>query len=1347
MNFLTKINYYNNSFRNFCSKTYLSFFSKAGFTLTEISIVLVTIAALVAATMSGVSLVKRTQINNVIKQITQIKTAYNEFSIKYDSSIAGDLSDASLIKNLDSSHVGNGNGVVDDNEALYFWEHLAKSGFLSGNYDGVSRFFPGKGVPAGSINSSGFRVFDASGDENIEEGSLVIEFSSYIAKEDGANDLPVLKPEDAAIIDKKIDDGNPETGWVRAEGSSLGGNCIQSGTYNVANQTTACVLHFIIKSEYKKSENVAITGDCTQIGMIRESMDVNNICPEGYIGKTLETCRINKANNTGSWVVTKKDCKLLTCSGGKNFGDKRILSCLNNMQGNGIEQVCSEYGIWKTIKDNCSYQNTPCGNEGEIKNLQACSIDKKGFVELQCSGGVWVQTANSNCEPMTCNGGLSQVGTPDTNENCPAGYVGFHAKVCAVNGQLMEMYSRCLHNYEATCSAGITPDKIKSCAPNEIGEYVETCIEGNPDYWSVKKNTCQLAKCGDYNIGDARPINDKCANNAKGTMFEVCSFDGTGSFWTKTDYNCVKSCDGARDNAGGAIWPNATSGTSSVQGKCLPFTSATTLPTRNCDVNGNWGEVLGGCMPVSENTPWGDNENLTLWLDADDLVSNSVYSDINCTNQITTDNTAIACWRDKSGNGNNALSSSGSTDPVYRNNNLRKINGRNTTSWSDDILVINSKALPYGDSSYSVTMVINSAQNFNNNFILGSIAGTSLSQNYFSINSSSLPKNNWDNSNAITSSSGALSKNKTYVISFIYDNVALKRYIYVNGSLAASDSNALTIARNSSGGEVYLGGNSDFANKLNGNIAEIIVYNKSLSNLQRNKLESYLIDKWVPELKISDIGLDFWLDASDLSTLYSNSGCTNALSDGDDNVNLGCWKDKHNGGHNFFNSNSGDVPVFFSLDKTKINSGMPSIYFSGNKYLLNDNSAIYGGDNSYSLFAVISPEMAGDTKFLSANGDFSWGINSAGKFFDYWFGSDIVSNSIYKTSRPYVLAYIYDKDGEVLPTAGRAIFINGKIDVTDNASSRSGSQTYSYIGAKNPTSEMFNGTISELKLYRRALQISEIEANNKYLIDKYLSPKNISDLVLWLDAEDNTTIYADNNCTRYIGKSGDKISCWQDKSRNHLNLVTNERIGGSYYYEADIMDGNKLKRSVDFEGNQQLINENNNLDIDKDFTIFAVTRNDNSDSGNDDNPVIFRIGQPANNDSDMDLGITLHHDKPNDKFKLRFKTTDNNVYSNEADGVIVTNKFNIVSFRRGSTLSEGSINGQAPTQNTVDNADINYGTSNAQIELGSAFSDDVVWGYYKGRVAEILVFKRSLSDKEMATINNYLSNKWGVTLQ
>ena len=208
---------------------------QSGFTLVELSIVLVIIGLIVSSVLVGQDLIRNAELRSTIGQYEQFNAAIGTFRGKYGG-LPGDV-----LGEDDFGFVGNGNGdgiftddvtpatdldytlttVRDDHqgELVYFWSHLGSSGasLISGDFDGqpvddsVADLYVH--VPEAKMGG-GWGIFSSQGINYYVLGVVAANVDNNYTT------TGVLSPNEAFSIDDKIDDGRPARGIVQARGAS-----------------------------------------------------------------------------------------------------------------------------------------------------------------------------------------------------------------------------------------------------------------------------------------------------------------------------------------------------------------------------------------------------------------------------------------------------------------------------------------------------------------------------------------------------------------------------------------------------------------------------------------------------------------------------------------------------------------------------------------------------------------------------------------------------------------------------------------------------------------------------------------------------------------------------------------------------------------------------------------------------------------------------------------------------------------------------------------------------------------------------------------------------------------------
>jgi len=227
-----------------------------GFTLIELSIVLVIIGLIIGGIVAGQSLVRQSQITSIMTDIQRYAQAVDSFNQKYGA-LPGDFATATSY--WSTSGNGNGDGQVTVGESFRFWQHLANASLIEGSYSGVSGsgglgifdHVIGTNAPKSKINNSGYGVTwvgvksGVTADTNYFDGSYkhAMIFGNY-----STNNLPVtaaLTTDEMLGFDSKYDDGSPSTGkiltWKLTTGYTP--SCATSVTaYNIASKGLKCSL-------------------------------------------------------------------------------------------------------------------------------------------------------------------------------------------------------------------------------------------------------------------------------------------------------------------------------------------------------------------------------------------------------------------------------------------------------------------------------------------------------------------------------------------------------------------------------------------------------------------------------------------------------------------------------------------------------------------------------------------------------------------------------------------------------------------------------------------------------------------------------------------------------------------------------------------------------------------------------------------------------------------------------------------------------------------------------------------------------------------------------------------------
>ncbi len=254
------------------------------FSLIELSIILVILGLITGGILTGQSLTKAAELRAITTEFREFQTGVYAFKGKYFA-LPGDISNAhefwgvaggagmigdgceSASGSGTETCSGDGDNAIEENgtnryaENFTFWQHLSNAELIAGQFTGITGpsfsddATPGENVPASTYPGAGWSVDQQEWPNatryNINYAAHTLEFG---ANETGSDvDQPVLIPEDAWNIDKKIDDGLPAKGQVIAffwnnqcasanDGSNSASNV--EASYNLSVDTIECALIF-----------------------------------------------------------------------------------------------------------------------------------------------------------------------------------------------------------------------------------------------------------------------------------------------------------------------------------------------------------------------------------------------------------------------------------------------------------------------------------------------------------------------------------------------------------------------------------------------------------------------------------------------------------------------------------------------------------------------------------------------------------------------------------------------------------------------------------------------------------------------------------------------------------------------------------------------------------------------------------------------------------------------------------------------------------------------------------------------------------------------------------------------
>lgn len=221
-----------------------------GFSLVELSIVLVILGLLTGGILAGQNLIRASELRSVVSELRNFQSATMTFRDKYFA-LPGDMRNATDFWGVlagdglnaacqDTAATGadtcNGNGdgviytsVVGFDERLRVWQHLANAGLIEGSYTGKTDGASGSIEQVAGENSPRSKMGQGFWDmlthsvpstdpSHFESPTALV---AHLRHDDGTNQAKApLIPEELWNIDTKLDDGRPGSGSVKTHKNS-----------------------------------------------------------------------------------------------------------------------------------------------------------------------------------------------------------------------------------------------------------------------------------------------------------------------------------------------------------------------------------------------------------------------------------------------------------------------------------------------------------------------------------------------------------------------------------------------------------------------------------------------------------------------------------------------------------------------------------------------------------------------------------------------------------------------------------------------------------------------------------------------------------------------------------------------------------------------------------------------------------------------------------------------------------------------------------------------------------------------------------------------------------------------
>lgn len=228
---------------------------------------------------------------------------------------------------------------------------------------------------------------------------------------------------------------------------------------------------------------------------------------------------------------------------------------------------------------------------------------------------------------------------------------------------------------------------------------------------------------------------------------------------------------------------------------------------------------------------------------------------------------------------------------------------------------------------------------------------------------------------------------------------------------------------------------------------------------------------------------------------------------------------------------------------------------------------------------------------------------------------------------------------------------------------------------------------------------------------------------------------------------GESVERWNDSTANEFD-ATSPSVSESPALSSSGING---VQSVEFDGSSSVLTISHSSEMDMDnFQIFTVFKASSSDLTNEIG--VIHNKQTSNTFNDRNWWLALDNGQGfaggNGALGLR-TSSGGEVVSLNADGKnYIDDNTYLVSAKVNSTEDEAELRINSSLKASASNVGIPEGEG-APIGIGAEISGSTSSGfsrYFGGQIGEIMIYNETLSTTQEQELENYLSNKWGITL-
>jgi len=721
-----------------------------------------------------------------------------------------------------------------------------------------------------------------------------------------------------------------------------------------------------------------------------------------------------------------------------------------------------------------------------------------------------------------------------------------------------------------------------------------------------------------------------------------------------------------------------------------------------------------------------------LWLDAAD------------SSTITGTTTSVSEWRDKSGNGYNAVPHLGTISQTT-------LNGLNALNFGTTGVMKANNFLWQSSFTQFFVGYVTGQQGI---IIDTATSGGAYGMYVYTGNAGVLNVNNTTNTapgilqvfDTVAGAGNQIPPNNTwFIFSIGYGSTGTAPINYtLNGNVRTTTVYSATPPY--PGGSVthppltlYINGTSSATLAPGGaRIAEIIHFNSVLTPSQRQRVESYLSQKWnIPlsySIPTSIPGCVLWLDAADSSTLTG----TTTVSE---------WRDKSGNGNTLSQTTSSQQPTIVA----NVVGALPVVRFTGtstSSTSLQRSTFTSLGTQGITFILVernmTDPGQAGAAPFSFGDSSLASGI-----VFQNNGGLQPFAGIAFNSSTPRIHIYYRPNTSGSGPATG---YENGTSVVVQLPDYTGTYSTTFAVGIRLAASLPMSGDICEIIFFNTVLTTSQRQQIEGYLSQKWniplsyyiplpssvpvfslpiiksntttnqpsvffpkgsqmistltsrLGAPTIPGCVLWLDAADTSTITGTTS-----------VTAWRDKSGTGNNMTI---TGGTVTYSAN-------PPAVVFPNAQVSCRSalSTNVITAGSSSIFMVVQNTAMSTNNGINMAFTTVNILSGT-----AAVSLRFQEGINK--LRVSANEDIGSSYFVNGTLGTPVSSLITVPTGYNIIDTTFNVG--------------GTTQFALSIGDFVATVLVNRYFIGNIQEVIVFTTAITTSQRQQVEGYLATKWGL---